>query len=78
MSELPNTQQAAEYIRELKNFDWNFQYADDYSAVKRGYIALAQLHAQQRSIDPTGEVWLKFMPADSSHTPSVVREKANG
>jgi hypothetical protein len=65
------------YMRQLNSFDWQFEYSDDYSVVKCGYMALAQLHAQQKRIDPTGEIWMQFMPANCSHKPEV-QEKANG
>jgi hypothetical protein len=71
-------QELKRYMRELNSFDWSFEYSDDYSAVKRGHEALAQLHKQQKQIDPTGEIWLQFMPGDCRHTPVVAKEKANG
>lgn len=66
------------YMRELNNFDWQFEYAEEYRVVKNGYIELAKLHELQKEVDPSGTVWRQYMPADSSHTPSVVMEKANG
>ena len=67
------------YMRQLSSFDWQFEYSDDYSVVLRGKETLAQLQKAQVRIDPTGEIWLQFMPGDCRHTPTVVnQEKANG
>ena len=66
------------YMRDLRSFDWQYEYSDDYSVIKRAQERLVQLRLTQRRIDPTGEIWLQFMPKDCSHTPSIVQEKANG
>lgn len=83
MSKIPGTPEySAEllrYIRDLRSFDWQFEYSDDYSVVKRGQEALGQLRTRQRSIDPLGNIWKLLMPANCRHTPDVVKEvKAHG
>lgn len=77
----PNPVDQAElqrYMRDLRSFDWQYEYSDDYSVIKRTQERLVQLRLTQRRIDPTGEIWLQFMPKGCSHTPSIVQEKANG
>lgn len=66
------------YIRELRSFDWQYQYSDDWNHVKRTQTRLCELRQVQRRVDPIGEIWLQFMPKDCHHTPTVHQEKANG
>lgn len=66
------------YMRDLNSFDWSHEYSDDWSVVKRGQARLCQLRQVQVRLDPTGEIWMQFMPKGCSHTPSIVQEKANG
>ena len=66
------------YMRQLSSFDWQFEYSDDYSVVLRGKETLAQLQKAQVRIDPTGEIWMQFMPINCSHKPTINQEKTNG
>lgn len=66
------------YMRQLSSFDWQFEYSDDYSVVLRGKETLAQLQKAQVRIDPTGEIWMQFMPIYCSHKPTINQEKTNG
>jgi hypothetical protein len=66
------------YMRELRSFDWSFDFSDDWNHVKRTQTRLCELRQLQRRVDPTGEIWLQFMPKDCRHTPTVHQEKANG
>lgn len=78
---LGTTEQQAElqrYMRELRGFDWNYEYSDDWNHVKRTQTRLCELRQLQRRVDPTGDIWLQFMPKDCRHTPTAHQEKANG
>lgn len=66
------------YMRELRSFDRNYEYSDDWNHVKRTQTRLCELRQLQRRVDPTGDIWLQFMPKDCRHTPTAHQEKANG
>lgn len=77
----PNPVDQAElqrYMRELRSFDWSFDFSDEWNHVKRTQTRLCELRQVQRRVDPTGEIWLQFMPKDCHHTPTNHQEKANG
>ncbi len=78
---LGTTEQQAElqrYMRDLQSFDWNYEYSDDWDRVKRTQTRLCELRQLQRRVDPTGEIWLQFMPKGCRHTPTVHQEKTHG
>jgi hypothetical protein len=66
------------YMRELRSFDWNYEYSDDWDRVKRTQTRLCELRQLQRRVDPNGEIWLQFMPKGCRHTPTVPQEKTHG
>lgn len=50
------------YIGLLKNFDWQFEFADDNRVYRHGRDALQDLYELQEKIDPDGEIWMQHRP----------------
>ena len=48
------------YKHALMRFDWQFQFSDDGSAVRRARAALELLREQQTELDPSGEIWNQY------------------
>lgn len=47
-----------DYLKQLKKFDWQFEFSDDFGAYRAGKDKLAKLHEMQRRVDPNGSAWL--------------------
>ena len=57
------------YKRALSCFDWQFEFSDDGSAVRRARAALELLRKQQTELDPSGEIWNQYR-GDTFGTPA--------
>lgn len=51
-----------EYKTALRQFDWQYQFADDYRQYMSGLDALQHLHRMQLKVDPDGVVWMQLRP----------------
>ena len=45
----------------LKKHDWYYNYSDDHSVWRRGRDSYAELCKQQVKLDPTKEIWNKYV-----------------
>ena len=54
----------ADYVFGLQHMDWGFEWSDDHRSWSRGRDRLVHLRGEQQAIDPTGEVWRQYAPAE--------------
>lgn len=57
------------YVRLLANFDWSYEYSEDARVYKRAEQTLVRLRQMQTTLDPTGEIWMRFKPANTGPSP---------
>lgn len=56
--------QQADYIALLKAHDFQFEFADDVRAWRRGHYERQALRAMQERLDPNFEAWNAHAPKD--------------
>lgn len=52
----------ASYVEALRQMDWQFEYADDHRAWKRGSTELERLRREQAVVDADGSLWRRHAP----------------
>lgn len=57
-----NEERLAEYRRALARMDWEFEFADDGVAYRRGRAALQALYEMQSDLDQDGAIWRSLAP----------------
>lgn len=67
----------AAYIALLSRHDWTYQWSDDPAIWRRGTEQRRQLLEMQKSVDPAGELWNKFAPADMQMVDNHAAQEQN-
>ena len=53
-----------QYIAQLKDHDWFYQYSEDHRVWQAGRDVMEQLRAAQRLLDPQGLIWNEHAPKE--------------
>lgn len=51
-----------QYIQNLKNHDWSYNFSDDHQAWMSGSQSLGKLKEAQPMVDPNFEIWNTIAP----------------
>jgi hypothetical protein len=51
-----------QYIQNLKNHDWSYNFSDDHQAYMSGSQSLGKLKEAQPMVDPNFEIWNTIAP----------------
>lgn len=57
-----NEERLADYRRALARMDWEFEFADDGQAYRKGRAALESLYDMQSEVDQDGAIWRSLAP----------------
>lgn len=55
----------ADYIRLLREHDWEFQHSDDFRVYNRGKAERAELELRARDLDPDFRLWNLYATKDN-------------
>lgn len=68
----PDVLRLAAYRSALRRHDWAFEFADAGAVRRAGLRARVELEVERSRIDPTGDIWNEYAPADYKFDPRPI------